>query len=78
MSSFIDEEQAIQIYYDLDSQRRKDLVNTLGEILQREPKYLGTPTFNYEVAASKLPVALRAEHARYMVAAAKYLLGRDI
>ena len=49
MSSFIDEEQAIQIYYDLDSQRRKDLVNTLGEILQREPKYLGTPTFNYEV-----------------------------
>ena len=35
-------------------------------------------TFNYEVAASKLPVALRAEHARYMVAAAKYLLGRDI
>ena len=49
MSSIIDEEQAIQIYYDLDSQRRKDLVNTLGEILQREPKYLGTPTFNYEV-----------------------------
>lgn len=32
-------------------------------------------TFNYEVQASKLPLALRMDHARYLVDAAKYLLG---
>ena len=41
----------------------------------RDIHYEGT--FNYEVAASKLPLALRADHARYMVTAAKYLLGRN-
>jgi len=35
-------------------------------------------TFNYEVAASKLPVELRMDHARYLVDAAKYLLKRPL
>ena len=34
-------------------------------------------TFNYEVQASKLPLPLRMDHARYLVDAAKYLLERD-
>ena len=33
-------------------------------------------TFNYEVAATHLPMALREDHARYLVDAAKMLLGR--
>ena len=33
-------------------------------------------TFNYEVAATHLPMALREDHARYLVDAAKLLLGR--
>ena len=33
-------------------------------------------TFNYEVAASKLPLEMRMDHARYLVDAAKYLLKR--
>lgn len=42
--------------------------------LLREIGYEGT--FNYEVAASALPEELRWEHARYMVKAAKLMLGR--
>ncbi len=34
-------------------------------------------TFNYEVNASKLPLCLREDHARYLINAAKYLLGRS-
>lgn len=33
-------------------------------------------TFNYEVSASNLPEEMRMDNARYMVAAAKHLLGR--
>lgn len=33
-------------------------------------------TFNYEVAASKLPMALRMDHARYMVDAARDMLAK--
>lgn len=33
-------------------------------------------TFNYEVAATHLPMALREDHARYLVDAARLLLGR--
>lgn len=49
MKSFVDEGPTIRIYYDLEGQRRKDLVKALGEILLWEPKYLGAPTFSYEV-----------------------------
>lgn len=34
-------------------------------------------TFNYEVSAGKLPLALREDHARYLVDAARLLLGRN-
>lgn len=49
MKGFIDEGPSIRIYYDLEGQRRKDLVKALGEILLWEPKYLGAPTFSYQV-----------------------------
>ena len=49
MKSFIDEGPTIRIYYDVEGQRRKELVKALGEILLWEPKYLGAPTFSYEV-----------------------------
>ena len=49
MKSFVDEGPTIRIYYDLEGQRRKDLVKALGEILLWEPKYLGAPTFSYQV-----------------------------
>ena len=49
MKGFIDEGPTIRIYYDLDGQRRKDLVKALGEILLWEPKYLGAPKFSYQV-----------------------------
>ena len=49
MKSFIDEGPTIRIYYDLEGQRRKDLVKALGEILLWEPKYLGAPTFSFRV-----------------------------
>ena len=44
-----DNNVTIQIYYDLEGQRRKDLVNALSGIVGWEPKYLGAPTFEYEV-----------------------------
>lgn len=34
-------------------------------------------TFNYEVSAGRIPEGLRMEHARYLVKAAKLLLGRE-
>lgn len=40
----------------------------------RDIGYAGT--FNYEVAASKVPLELREAHARYLVDAARLLLGR--
>ena len=49
MKSFVDEGRTIRIYYDLEGQRRKDLVKALGEILLWEPKYLGAPDFSYQV-----------------------------
>ena len=49
MKGFVDEGPTIRIYYDLEGQRRKDLVKALGEILLWEPKYLGAPTFSYQV-----------------------------
>ena len=49
MKSFIDDTQLIHIYYDVGSQRRKDLVKALSEILLWEPKYLGAPTFAYDI-----------------------------
>ena len=49
MKSFVDEGPTIRIYYDLEGQRRKDLVKALGEILLWEPKYLGAPDFSYQV-----------------------------
>ena len=49
MKSFIDDTQLIRIYYDVDGQRRKDLVKALSEILLWEPKYLGAPTFAYDI-----------------------------
>ena len=49
MKSFIDDTQLIRIYYDVGGQRRKDLVKALSEILLWEPKYLGAPTFAYDI-----------------------------
>lgn len=49
MKSFIDDTQLIHIYYDVNGQRRKDLVKALSEILLWEPKYLGAPTFAYDI-----------------------------
>ena len=49
MKSFIDDTQLIRIYYDVDGQRRKDLVKALSEILLWAPKYLGAPTFAYDI-----------------------------
>ncbi len=43
--------------------------------LLREIGYEGT--FNYEVNASRIPEKLRMEHARYLVKAARLLLGRE-
>ncbi len=49
MKSFIDDTQLIHIYYDVNGQRRKDLVKALSEILLWEPKYLGAPSFAYDI-----------------------------
>ena len=49
MKSFIDEGPTIRIYYDVEGSRRKELVEALSEILLWEPKYLGAPTFSYQV-----------------------------
>lgn len=48
----------------------KEIMRALNDI-----GYEGT--FNYEVNAARLPMALRVDHARYMVHAAKMLLGRE-
>lgn len=49
MKGFVDEGPSIRINYDVRGQRRKELVKALSEILLWEPKYLGAPTFYYEI-----------------------------
>ena len=49
MKGFVDEGPSIRINYDVRGQRRKALVKALSEILLWEPKYLGAPTFYYEI-----------------------------
>lgn len=49
MKGFVDEGPSIRVNYDVKGQRRKELVKALSEILLWEPKYLGAPTFYYEI-----------------------------
>lgn len=37
------------LYYDVTGDRRKELVQALGEILLWEPKYQGAPSFSYHI-----------------------------
>lgn len=42
-------DQAPILYYDVTGDRRKELVQALGEILLWEPKYQGAPSFSYHI-----------------------------
>ena len=42
-------DQAPILYYEVTGDRRKELVQALGEILLWEPKYQGAPSFSYHI-----------------------------
>ena len=41
----------VDVDYHVSGERRKELVNTLGELLEAKPEYLGMPTGAYRVGA---------------------------
>ncbi len=43
------EQNTFEVRYNVIGDERKRLVRAMGDILEAEPKYLGAPSFSYEI-----------------------------
>ena len=43
------EQNTFEVRYNITGDERKRLVRAMGDILEAEPKYLGAPSFAYEI-----------------------------